>query len=139
MSDRPDDCRTELIKISEADLVEQPPSYARALEAFLASEVDSKHTRRAHKHHILEAFRLMHLGGPGELHPNDLVKYREEAYEGWPRGRDPCPGPLRAEKLSHLVRRHGGPAVPAANGRTDPAGPVGYRGPALRHLHPRRG
>ena len=48
------------------------------LEAFLASAVDSKHTRRAYQRHILDAFRIMGTSSLEHLHPNHLAGYRKE-------------------------------------------------------------
>jgi integrase/recombinase XerC len=50
---------------------------APGLAAFLASAVDSKHTRRAYQRHILEAFRIMANTSLAQLHPNHLVNYRQ--------------------------------------------------------------
>lgn len=47
------------------------------LEAFLASAVDSPHTRRAYRRHIRDAFRIMAAADIAELQPTHLANYRE--------------------------------------------------------------
>lgn len=50
--------------------------YEGPLTAFLASAVDSAHTRRAYQRHVREAFRIMRCSRVGDLTPNLLVLYR---------------------------------------------------------------
>jgi len=66
------------------------------LEAFLASAVDSKHTRRAYRRHILDAFQGMGGVRLAELHPNHLVNYRQKLMDD---GRGPA---THAQALSGL-------------------------------------
>lgn len=66
----------ELVSIEES-LPEEPERFRRPLNAFLATAVDSEHTRRAYRRHILEAFRLMGLTNLADLSAEHLVRYRE--------------------------------------------------------------
>jgi len=77
-------------------LPEEPQRIRRPLEAFLSTAVDSEHTRRAYRRHILEAFRIMGLGGLGEVSADHLVHYREILMDD---GRGPA---THAQALSAL-------------------------------------
>ncbi len=66
----------ELVTIEES-LPEEPQRFRRPLEAFLSTAVDSEHTRRAYRRHILEAFRLMGLTSLAEMTAEHLVRYRK--------------------------------------------------------------
>lgn len=50
--------------------------YEGPLRAFLATAVDSIHTRRAYQRHVREAFRMMGCARVADLSPNGLVMYR---------------------------------------------------------------
>jgi len=66
-----------LIAVQACLPVAAEQSYLGPLEAFLASAVDSPHTRRAYRRHIREAFRLMALSDLDQLGAEHLVRYRE--------------------------------------------------------------
>jgi integrase/recombinase XerC len=83
MTENPFDENTGLVTTGPGALETSTLAGAAAdsLQAFLASAVDSRHSRRVYRRHILEAFRIMGVTGPDQLHPNHLVKYREVLME----------------------------------------------------------
>lgn len=62
--------KAKLLSPGDADELRGP------LEAYLATAVDSLHTRRAYRRHIKDAFRTMDLSGVAPLTPEHLVHYR---------------------------------------------------------------
>lgn len=47
------------------------------LEAFLVNALDSPHSRRAYRRHVLDAFRIMETNQVAAVTPDGLVRYRE--------------------------------------------------------------
>jgi site-specific recombinase XerD len=66
-----------LVSPSAAQPLVEGGGSTNPLEAFLATAVDSEHTRRAYRRHILEAFRVMGGLEVGTLRPEGLIHYRE--------------------------------------------------------------
>ncbi len=53
------------------------PPFLGPLEAFLTNALDSKHSRRAYRRHVQEAFGLMEADSVAAVTPDNLVRYRE--------------------------------------------------------------
>ena len=67
----------ELVPVPAPLPVAEDQGFRGPLEAFLATAVDSLHTRRAYRRHIQDAFRIMAALQVAELQPAHLIRYRE--------------------------------------------------------------